>query len=126
MQRNCVCGKKEKPAVVTVLRYYRRWDDKHNQYSSSGGMTAICELNYDTMTLTFCHSFCSDKDNFSKQTGATVAAANKVRNIGYACPLNRKHSIFDNIIYNIDNNTLQPTSTAAKAKMKHLYNWIDE
>ena len=128
MARKVFDVEKKKADVVKVVRYFRRWDFDNDQISSSGGMTAVCKLDYSNMTLTIYPAFCAETDNFSKSIGLAHAYANEANNIGFMFHLHRDYSIHDNIKIGLTHQTFLTCGTSSKSKslIKHLYNWAND
>lgn len=92
---------KVKPASkVEVVRYFRPLTEEGTTHNM-GGMTAICILDYDNMSLTVYPSFCMDCDNFEKSEGLIYARENQTLNLGFVVDLDRSMSIQDNIYYGL-------------------------
>ena len=93
-----------KPNVVEVIRYFRIWDFELGQIASSGGMTAICLLDYDAKIMTVYPSFCEDSDNFDKLVGLNLAKQQRILNRGFVLPFIKSRSINLNMVeaYNLD------------------------
>lgn len=109
-----------------VVRYFRKWDYKNEQIASSGGMTAICLLDYENMTLTIYPAFCSDSDNFNEAEGLKAANRNKERNAGFIFPLSREMTILENINFSIEEgNVFATNSYAQKNLTSHLERWYN-
>jgi len=107
----------KKPDIVEVVRYFRDWDYDIGQISSTGGMTAICQLDYINMKLIVYPAFCIGGDNFSKTEGLKAATKNKERGAGFVFPLHRKLSIYDNIMQGINNEEDECYSDYADKKL---------
>lgn len=92
----------EKPDVVTIVRYFRRYNNHFDQIESSGGVTALCVLDYDRMKMYVYPAFCSDEDNFNKMKGLSVAESSKASQIGIVFDFSRdqkiEHNIYDAIV----------------------------
>lgn len=86
-----------KPDVVEIVRYFRRWDKTLDEVSSFGGVTVVCELNYNTMTMKVYPAFCSDSDNFDKQCGLAIAENRQELGQGIMMKFTRDMSIRDNL-----------------------------
>jgi ADP-dependent phosphofructokinase/glucokinase len=115
---------KQKPDVVEIVRYFRRWNNKLDQYESRGGVTAICRLDYKKGLMYVYPSFCSDDENFSKQSGLEVAKHNQKLNIGIVFEFNRDVKIENNIACSIEDNRYSYTTTDVKQQtmLRHRLN----
>ena len=96
---NCKCKSKDshKPDVVSVVRHFRRWDNLHGVWSTKGGLTAIIDMNYNTMTMNVYPAFCSDNDNFNKDAGLAIALGRQLQNVGIKFKFDRGVSIRDSL-----------------------------
>lgn len=103
----------EKPLFVEVVRYFRKWDYKHDQISSSGGATIVCLLDYMHNQLIVAPSLCSDSDNFSKKIGLEKANERVKRAITFAVPLIRGESISNMISHGLVRNQSECLSQEA-------------
>ncbi len=88
---------KQKPDIVTVARYFRRYDDMLDATSSAGGLTVICVIDYSVGTLTVYPAFCSINDNFDKTTGMSQATARQLRNEGIVMQYSRVGTLYDTL-----------------------------
>jgi len=117
---------KTKPQVIEVIRYFRRWDYDHNQISSHGGITALCKLDYRTMTMKIFPAFCSVKENFDKAIGRDWAEFNAFHNIGFVMPFDRDMSILDNLVTAYYAKTIKGTCMKSVDMFKHLEKYIQD
>lgn len=109
-----------KPNVVSVVRYFRRWNYELAAWSNLGGLTVICELDYLNMLMTVYPAFCSDSENFEKQSGLFVARERKAVNIGIYFPFLRELSIQENLVASLNNKSWKFTAS------KHNIGSVDQ
>lgn len=83
--------------IIEVVRYFRCWNFDLDQISNLGGLTVICELNFDTMTMCVYPAFCSDEDNFDKNVGLMIASDRQQLGHGITMPFDHKISIRKNL-----------------------------
>lgn len=88
---------KAKPDTVEVWRYFRKWDTEHNQISSAGGLTCLVRMHYPTKTMRVYPAFCSDDENFCKETGRNVAVNMFTADAGIEFEFDSNLSIYDNL-----------------------------
>ena len=115
----------KKPDVVTVVRYFRRWNKVLRQIESYGGITAICELNYRDFTMKVYPSFCSDTENFSKEIGLDVAKIAKLSDFGIKFNFDKNLPIQVNLTQAITENGysfLTEDETSQKVLKRHFEN----
>ncbi len=90
--------KSENPNIVTVNRFFRRFNQKLNQIESHGGLACIIEMNYRTSIMTVYPAFCSDEENFSKEFGLRYANdASKNCDYGIVFKFKPEDSIYENL-----------------------------
>lgn len=95
----------KKDSVVRVLRYFRKnvYDKQTGEkyIHNLGGMTAVCDLDYDKNTITAYGAFCRDDDNFDRNTGILYAQVSESEGIGFVVALDKALSIEQNIVRSV-------------------------
>ena len=87
----------DKPHVVTVNRFFRRYNWELDQVESHGGLACIVELNYLNKIMTVYPAFCSDEDNFNKELGLMIARNGKQDDFGIQFYFNPDKTIYENL-----------------------------
>jgi len=111
---------------VEVVRYFRTYDTKYQQWSNTNVMTSICVLNYSTMTITMYPSFCSSGDNFCKSIGKYYANLAKHLGLGFIIPLDSEVDIQTNLLFAAGRDNIVWLSDASKHRFKFpLKKWLN-
>lgn len=98
---------KQKPDVVTVVRYFRRYNVDLCQIESSGGLTVAVVMDYNLGLMQVFPAFCSPEENFVKLIGVEYAELSYDTACGIQFEFDKKLTIRDNLIDALDTNRVK-------------------
>lgn len=93
----------KKPSVVEVIRYFRGTDFKTGYTHNLGGMSAICQLDYEKNKITVFPAFCREDENFDREVGLKLAKEAKAKKLGFIVPFDKSKTIHENIFEGVTN-----------------------